>query len=184
MCGGSQPGMVSRSSPSDPGSHPVFATGAGSFVKLCSSHWPHDGAHERLACRLLEPVPSTVVPRPPVLTWGALYRTCRRWPWPCLLVGAPPGRSVWDIRRRLSLADRMALAQALGRVVRVVHGIGSGDVAALLARRWLALNLRGWRRIAGLDVGVSTGTRPDPLRKRAQAQKVFRGVLSAQGTCG
>jgi hypothetical protein len=133
--------------PSEPGSHPVFATGGGCFVKFYAPHWPYDAAHERLAYRLLESVPSTVVPRPPVLGWGELYQTSRRWPWPYVLVGALPGRPVGGIWHRLSPTDRMALAQAVGRVVRAVHGIGSGDVAALLARR-SARRLRLRRREA------------------------------------
>jgi hypothetical protein len=43
---------------------------------------------------------------------------------------------------------------------------------------------RGWRRMAVREVGVAMSTRLDPLRECPPVRKVFRGVLSAQGTWG
>ncbi len=100
-----------------PGTCAVFVAGGQVVVKLYPPMLPHDFLREREVYGLLH----GRFPHIPALLGHGIYPD--RTDWPYLLLGFRPGQPIREVHAGLSPANRQALGQELGEMLRGLHAL-------------------------------------------------------------
>ena len=109
-----------------PGSHAVFLVDDAFVVKIFATFWQESYERELELYHLLEPYEE--IPAPKLLASGIIEAGQT---WPYLVMELLPGERLGDIWNEIPNNNRIAIAEHLGQIVRVLHQIPVHNIKSM-----------------------------------------------------